>query len=107
MDKSYLEKIEQAEKQADEILNNAIKEAEKLKETAAKNLQTNKEVFEIQLDEKAKKIINEKIKEANQEALKIIKQNEVECNEIENGCKGKIDDVVEFVINQLGDNKWQ
>jgi len=107
MDKSYLEKIEQAEKEADKILNNAIKEADKLKEDAVKNLQTNKEAFETQLDEKAKKIISDKIREANQEALKIMKQNEVACNEIENSCQSKIDDVVEFVINQLGDSKWQ
>ncbi|MBN2852919.1 MAG: hypothetical protein JXQ23_09325 [Clostridia bacterium] len=107
MDKVYLEKIDEAEKKADEIMNLATQEAEKLYEKAQKKLKADQDVFEEKLEKQSMQIIHAEIKKAESEARKILEQNLADCEEIKVNTSSKIDEAVMFVINKIGVNKWQ
>lgn len=107
MDKIYLERIEEAEKKADEIMNKASTEAEQLYEETRKKLKSDQEAFEEKLEKLSNEIIREEIEKANTEARKVIAKNLADCEDIRKSCHDKVDDAVLFVVNKIGVSKWQ
>ena len=107
MDKNTLKKIQQAEKQADEVIKKASKQAEKLEEKSIKELAKNKEQFEQDLEKQSNEIIQAEIIIADKEAVKILENNKQVCDKLFIDSQDKMEKAIKLVIKKIGVSKWQ
>lgn len=107
MEKAALQKILEAEKKADEIISEGIREARELSEKSALKIKGLRTEFEELLDNEVSEIINKKIKEAEKEAAGLEASFTEECSKIEKTASVNIDKAVAYVIEKAGSGKWQ
>ncbi len=107
MEKAALQKILEAEKKADGIISEGIREARNLLEESAVKIKGLKTEFGERLDDKTGKIVNKRIKEAEIEAAGLEESFIIECNEIKNKASINIDKAVAYVVEKIGSGTWQ
>ena len=107
MEKAALQKILEAEKKADGIISEGIREARNLSEKSAVKIKGLKTEFEERLDDETSKIINKRIKEAEKEAAELKESFILECSEIKNKASVNIDKGVAYVVEKIGSGTWQ
>ena len=107
MKKAALQKILEAEKKADGIISEGIREAKEISEKSAVKIKGLKTEFEERLDDETSKIINKKIKEAEKEAAELEESFIIECSEIKDKASVNIDKAVAYVVEKIGSGTWQ
>jgi len=107
MEKAALQKILEAEKKADEIISEGIREARGLSEKSALKIKSLRTEFEELLDKEVSEIINKKIKEAEKEAAGLEASFIEECGKIKEKASVNIDKAVDYVAEKVGSGKWQ
>lgn len=107
MEKAALQKILEAEKKADGIISEGIREAREMSEKSALKIKGLKTEFEERLDDETSKIINNKIKEAEKEAAELEESFILECRDIKEKASVNIDKGVAYVVEKIGSGSWQ
>ncbi|MBN2557124.1 MAG: hypothetical protein JXB33_00065 [Clostridia bacterium] len=107
MDKGALQKILEAERQADEILAEGVRKARETADRSASDLKRLNTEYEELLDKETGRIIAEKIKEAEAQVEKLEASFIDECAKIRKDAESNITEAVEYVIGKIGDGKWQ
>ena len=107
MEKAALQKILEAEKKADEIISEGIREERDLSEKSALKIKSLRTEFEELLDKEVSEIINKKIKEAEKEAAGLEASFIEECGKIKEKASVNIDKAVDYVAEKVGSGKWQ
>ena len=107
MEKAALQKILETEKKADEIIAEGIKTARATSEKSTAKIKRLRVEYEELLDREVKQIINQKIKDAEAEIDRLEVSFTSECDIIREEASVNITKAVEYVIEKIGDGKWQ
>lgn len=107
MEKTALQKILNAEKMADDIIAEGVKKARDISEKSALKIKAMNAEFEEQLERDIRKIIKDKIEEAEKDARKLEALFEAECAKIKEKASLSIDKAVDYVVEKVGSGRWQ
>ena len=101
MELDSIKKIVQTEKQAEEIKANAQKSAEETIQNAIES-KTQKELFAKRRIEDKKQLLEQKAKEENLEAIRKISENtKLECEQIERKASEKLQIAVDAIFKEV------
>lgn len=107
MEKAALQKILEAEKKADGIISDGIREAREISEESAMKIKGLRTEFEERLDDETSKIIKKRIKEAEKEAAGLEESFIIECSDIKSKASVNISKAVDYVVEKIGSGTWQ
>ncbi len=99
--KKIVKDLSDVENEAEYIIKNAQKEAQKMIEEEKKRQKEIKEKMISEYHKKGRDLVEERIKMANEKAKTIYVNSKAEIEKIKNDTKNKFEQAVEMVINQM------
>jgi len=102
-----MQKILEAEEKADKIIADGTRKARDIAEKSALEQKEMTVRFEEELEGKVSEILSRHTEAAVKESKELELSFEGECEEIKKNASLRISDAVDFVIEKMGDGKWQ
>lgn len=107
MEITAMQKILEAEEKADGIIADGTRKARDIADKSALEQKEMTVRFEEELEAKVSAILSEHSEAARKESRELELSFEGECEEIKKNASIRIADAVDFVIEKMGDGKWQ
>ena len=107
MENTAMQKILEAEEKADKIIAEGVKKAREISEKSAQEQKDMTVRFEEELERKVSDILKLHTDRAKEESKALELSFNQECKEIKKQASDKISKAVEYVIEKMGDGKWQ
>jgi len=107
MENTAMQKILDAEKKADQIIADGVAKARDISEKSNQELKDMTAAFEEELEEKTAEIMKKHTDVAEKQSRELEVSFSGECNVIKKNAAVNIDTAVDFVIEKMGDGKWQ
>ncbi|HPQ47825.1 MAG TPA: hypothetical protein PLP30_10680 [Clostridia bacterium] len=107
MEITAMQKILEAEEKADKIIADGTRKARDIAEKSALEQKEMTVRFEEELEGKVSEILSRHTEAAVKESKELELSFEGECEEIKKNASLRISDAVDFVIEKMGDGKWQ
>lgn len=107
MENTAMQKILEAEKQADKLVAEGVKKARSILEKSAKDIKDLTIGFEENLEKEISEILKTHTDGAMEESKELELSYAKESEEIKKKASANVSKAVDFVIEKMGDSKWQ